>query len=146
MAAAIPWVTGGLSLASSLSQSRAESANYESQAVAQEIAADEDRRVGSEQSALIRAQSDEVTGSTVSKAAGSGVVVSTGSVLDVIAENAYNIEMDALATEESAERAATAKEIEAANLRASKPSGISTLLSATGSAVSGYASGLSLLG
>lgn len=144
MAAAIPFVIGGLSAASSIQQSGAEAASYESQAVAQTVAAREDRRVGSEQSSLIRSQADDLIGSTVSTAAGSGVEVSSGSVLDVIADTAYNIEMDALITEESAERSAKSKEIEAANLRAAKPSGISTLLGATGSAASGYASGLSM--
>jgi len=144
MAAAIPVVLGVLGAASSVQSDAADEKSLNNQAVALEVKANETRAEGNEQATAIRAQKDEVIGSTISTAAAAGVVVNTGSVLDAIEESAYNIEMDALTTQESSERQARSYEIEAEQTRAGASSGISTLLSATGSAASGYASGLSL--
>jgi len=145
-ASLIPWALSAFGAASSLSGSRAEGDRLEAQAVAQEYTAVETELAGRSQAASIRAQADDIIGSTVSAAAGSGVVVSTGSVLDVIEESAYNIELDALTIESDAKRTAEAQRKGAQSSRDAKPSGVSTLLGAFGSAAAGYSQGLQING
>lgn len=144
MAAAIPFVMAGLSVAGSASASSAQGEQLENQAKAQEFSAIETEAQGRSQAAAIRSQADSIIGSTVAAAAGSGVQVDTGSVLDVIEESAFNIEMDALTVESDAMRQAEGQLLGAASSRSAKPSGISTLLGAFGSGASGYATGLSI--
>ena len=141
MAVAIPIATMALSAASSAAQSSAQGQQMENQAQALESRADATEKEGFAQETAIRRQKDQVIGQTVSAAAGSGVDVSTGSVLDVIEDSAFNIEYDALTARASAANQATAMRQEAAYTRAAKPSGISTLLGAGGAGMSGYAAG-----
>lgn len=145
MAAAIPFVMGGLSAASSLQGSAAQTKQLNNQAAALDARAIEVRKQGSDQAKAIRDQRDQVIGSTVSQAAGSGVEVGTGSVLDAIEQSAFNIEMDALKTTETAEKTARSMELEGRFSRAGAPSGLTTLLGATGSGMSGYSAGLSMV-
>ncbi|AUR93056.1 coil containing protein [Vibrio phage 1.182.O._10N.286.46.E1] len=111
----------------------------ENQAQALEARADSLDLEGFAQETAIRRQKDAVIGQTVSAAAGSGVDVTTGSVLDVIEDSAFNIEMDAMTMRNTYANQATALRQEAANTRAAKPSGLSTLLGAAGTAAGGYA-------
>jgi len=97
----------GLGAASSLMQTSKQNEQIEQQAQAQEYAAAETLISGQSRAANIRSQSDQVTGATKAAAAGSGVQVDTGSVLDVIEESAFNIELDALTTESDARRSYT---------------------------------------
>ena len=113
----------------------------ENQAQALELRSKLIRREGADQAEMIRGQKDPILGQVTAQAAGGGVEVSTGSVLDVIKDNAFNIEMDALTTMETSNRQANTAQIEAANTRAGKPTGLSTLLGAVGSGMSGYAAG-----
>lgn len=135
-----------VSAVGSSAESSAQGAQLEAQAVTQEYQADEIVREASNQAERIRASKDQIIGSTVSSAAGSGVEVSTGSVLDLIGENAFNVEMDAMITEQNAQRQARELRRSAEFTRANKPSGVSSLLSGFGGGMSGYASGLQLAG
>jgi hypothetical protein len=111
---------------------------------------------GRSRAQAIRSGSDEAVGSIVSGAAGSGVMVNTGSVLDLIEESAFNIEMDALTVEDDAKRSSSSRLLEARSAREAKPdgtthipfshgaSGLSTMLSVVGSGLSGYAKGTAI--
>lgn len=145
MAAAVPWVLGGLGVASTVMGASAEAQQYENQAVAMEAKAQSIKEQGAAQANAIREQRDPILGAVTANAAGSGVEVGTGSVLDVIRDNAFNIEMDALTALSNAEKEAQATRVGAQNMRAAKPSGISTLLGGFGAGLSGYASGMSFL-
>ena len=145
-AAVIPYALAGLGAASSMSASQSQESQLEAQAVAQEKAAEETMLQGYSQSAQVRSQADDIIGSTVSAAVGSGVQADTGSVLDVIKESAFNIELDALTIESDAKRQAQNQKQTAANIRASKPTGVQKLLGAFGSGASGYASGMAING
>lgn len=88
----------------------------------------------------VRSQKDAVIGSIVSAAVGSGVVASTGSVLDVIEESAFNIEMDALTARNNLSMQANDARIEAGAARAAKPGKtnlVKTLLGGPVGAISG---------
>lgn len=137
-------ILGGLSVFSSLLGSKSQSQGLESQAQAQEFSALEVEESGRSQAAAVRRQADSIIGSTISAAAGSGVQVGTGSVMDVIEDTAYNIELDALTIESDAKRSAEALRKGASSSRAAKPSGVSTLLGAFGAGASGYATGLQI--
>lgn len=139
-------ILGGISVVSSLLGSRSKSKGLENQAEAFEYAAIETELSGRSQAAAVRDQADAIIGSQVSAAAGSGVQIDTGSVLDVIMETAYNIELDALTIESDAKRSAEAQRKGAASSRSAKPSGVSTLLGAFGAGASGYARGLQING
>lgn len=139
MAAAIPVIGIGASIIGGIQSSREQSKQMENQAVALEAQADALRKEGFAQETAIRGQADAIAGQQIAGAAGSGVMTNTGSVLDVIEDTAYNIELDALTTRANYEREAQATEQGAANYRSAKPSGISTLLGAAGTAASGYA-------
>lgn len=143
---AIPLLGAAIGVFGKVSQDKAQSQSLENQAEANEFAAKEIEWSGRSQARAIRNQADSIIGSTVSFAAGSGVQVDTGSVLDVIEESAFNIEMDALTIEADAARAAEGQRIGAQSARAAKPSGISTLLGAFGAGASGYATGLQING
>jgi hypothetical protein len=139
-------VLGGIGVLSSLLGSQSQSQGLENQAVSQEYAARETLLSGRSQANLLRRQADAMTGAQVTAAAGSGVQVDTGSVLDVIEDTAYSIELDALTIESDAKRQAEAQRKGAASSRSAKPSGVSTLLGAFGAGASGYATGLSING
>jgi hypothetical protein len=139
-------VLGGLGVLSSLLGSQSQSQGLENQAVSQEYAARETLLSGRSQANLLRRQADAMTGAQVTAAAGSGVQVDTGSVLDVIEDTAYSIELDALTIESDAKRQAEAQRKGAASSRSAKPSGVSTLLGAFGAGASGYATGLNING
>lgn len=130
-----------MSVASSVSQSNAQGQQLENQAQALEARAAATEKEGFAQETAIRRQKDQVIGQTVSAAAGSGVDVTTGSVLDSIEDSAFNFEMDAMTARTSAANQATAMRQEAAYTRAAKPSGLSTLLGGASAGVSGFASG-----
>jgi len=136
----------GLGAASSLMQTSKQNEQIEQQAQAQEYAAAETLISGQSRAANIRSQADQVTGATKAAAAGSGVQVDTGSVLDVIEESAFNIELDALTTESDARRSYTNQMATAASTRSSKASSFEALLGAVGSGASGYASGAQAFG
>ncbi len=136
----------GLGAASSIMQSQQQNKQIEYNAQAQEAQAQETLYAGRSQASSVRSQLDKVTGSVKASAAGSGVAVDSGSVLDVIEESAFNIEMDALTLESDAKRSAANQMATAANTRKSKTSGLGMLLGAFGSGASGYASGLQLKG
>lgn len=139
MAAAVPFVIAGISALASIKGSEAQGAQLENQAQALESRADAVEKEGFAQETAIRRQKDQVIGQTRSAAAGGGVDVTTGSVLDVIEDSAFNIEMDALTARTSAANEAQALRQEAAYTRAAKPSGIATLLGAGGSGLSSFA-------
>jgi hypothetical protein len=139
-------VLGGISALSSVLGSQSKSQGLENDAASQEYAARETLLSGRSQANLLRRQADAMTGAQVTAAAGSGVQVDTGSVLDVIEESAYNIELDALTTESDSKRQAEALRTGAASARSAKPSGVSTLLGAFGAGASGYATGLNING
>lgn len=140
-AALIPAAIG---VGSSLLSSQSQNEQIENQAQAQEYAAGETLYSGRSQASQIRSQADSVTGATKAAAAGSGVMVGTGSVLDTLEESAFNIELDALTTETDAKRSYANQMATAASTRASKASGLSMLLGASGSGLSGYAMGKQL--
>jgi len=137
---------GGLGVISSLLGSRSKSEGLEAQAKAQEYTAIETELSGRSQAQAVRRQANEIIGAQVSAAAGSGVQIDTGSVIDVIEDTAFKIELDALTIESDAKRAADAQRKGASSSRAAKPSGVSTLLGAFGSGMSGYAQGLKING
>lgn len=110
-------------------EQQAQQLTYDAAAVAKD---------GYYQERKIREMTPKAVGATKSAAVGSGVEIS-GSVLDAIEETAFNIEMDALTTRENATQQANVKFQQAADLRNSKPSGLSTLLGVGGQALSGYA-------
>jgi hypothetical protein len=139
-------VLGGLGALTSIMGSQSDSQGLENQAISQEYSAIEAELSGRSQAASIRRQASAIIGSQVTAAAGSGVQVDTGSVLDVIEESAYNIELDALTVESDSKRQAEALRAGAASSRSAKPSGVSTLLGAFGAGASGYATGLSING
>lgn len=145
MAAAIPFIGAGVSMLGAVQGAHAEAQSLENQAQSLELRADMTRREGADQSALIRSQKDPILGQVTAQAAGGGVEVGTGSVLDVIKDNAFNIEMDALTTMESAARQANTMDIEAKYARAGKPSGIGTLLGTAGAGLSGWSAGKSAI-
>lgn len=120
-------------------ESQAQRQQLENQAVALERRAQATMREGGQQAQMIRAQEDEIQGKTMSAAAGSGVEVSTGSVLDTIKDTAFNIEMDAQTAMSNAASQADALRTEAAYTRAAKPSGASTLLGMAGQGLTGFA-------
>lgn len=142
MAAAV--VMAGISAASSISQAKKENEQIDYNAEAQEAQAQETLYAGRSQATNIRSQSDSVTGSVKAAAAGSGVSASSGSVMDVIEQSAFNIEMDALTIESDAARSAENQIATAGNMRKSKTSGLGMMLGAVGSGASGYASGAQL--
>ena len=129
----------GLNILGGISAGEEQKAHLEGQARALELRADALEKEGFAQETAIRRQKDQVIGQQRSAAAGSGVDVSTGSVLDVIEDSAFNIEMDALTTRNSYANQAAAMRTEASMTRAAKPSGLSTLLGAAGTAAGGYA-------
>jgi len=129
----------GLGVTSSLLGSSEQSAGLEAQAQSLEAQADVVQKRGAAEALNLRSQADQILGQNVASAAGSGVVTSTGSVLDTIEENARNIEMDALTIEQNAREDAAALRYEAAATRQSKPSGLSTLLGAGASGLGAYA-------
>ena len=137
---------GALGVGSSLMNSANQSEQIENQAQQQEYAAGQTLLQGRSQASAIRSQESEILGATKAAASGSGVQVGTGSVLDVIEESAFNIELDALTTESNSKRSAANQLETAASTRASKPSALSSLLGAFGSGASGYSSGLQLKG
>ena len=113
---------GALGVGSSLMNSANQSEQIENQAQQQEYAAGQTLLQGRSQASAIRSQESEILGATKAAAAGSGVQVGTGSVLDVIEESAFNIELDALTTESNSKRSAANQLETAASTRASKPS------------------------
>lgn len=129
----------GLQMLGGISAAEEQKAQLEGQAQALEGRADALEKEGFAQETAIRRQKDQVIGQQRSAAAGSGVDVSTGSVLDVIEDSAFNIEMDAMTTRNSYANQAAAMRAEASMTRAAKPSGLSTLLGAAGTAAGGYA-------
>lgn len=129
----------GLQMLGGISAAEEQKAQLESQAQALEARADATEKEGFAQETAIRRQKDQFIGQQRSAAAGSGVDVSTGSVLDVIEDSAFNIEMDAMTTRTSYANQALAMRQEAAMTRAAKPLGLSTLLGAAGTAAGGYA-------
>jgi len=137
-AAAIGAATG-LNVIGGFLGAEEQKAGLENQARALELRADALEKEGFAQETAIRRQKDQVIGQQRSAAAGSGVDVTTGSVLDVIEDSAFNIEMDAMTTRTSYANQALAMRQEAAMTRAAKPSGLSTLLGAAGTAAGGYA-------
>ena len=139
-------ILAGLGVASSLLGSQSDSRGLENQAESFEFAARETLLSGYSQAKLLRDQADAMTGAQVSAAAGSGVQIDTGSVLDVIEDTAYKIELDALTVESDSKRQAEAQRKGATSARAAKPSGVSTLLKAFGAGASGYAQGLKING
>lgn len=139
-------ILGGLGVASSLLGSQSQSKQLDYNAEAQEYAAIETELSGQSRALAIRDQADAILGAQVAAAAGSGVQIDTGSVLNVIEESAYNIELDALTVESDAKRQAAAQRKGAASTLAAKPSGVSTLLGAFGAGASGYARGLQING
>lgn len=128
-------IMGGLS---SLLQSQEKKEQIENQARALEFKANALEKEGFYNETLIRRQKDIILGQQVSSAAGSGVQVGTGSVLDVIEDTAFNIEMDAITTRTNYANQAVALRQEAQLTRSAKPSGLSTLLGVAGAGASGY--------
>ena len=139
-------ILGGLSVVSSLLGSKSQSDSLENQAESFEYAAIETLLSGQSQAAAVRRQASAIVGSQIAAAAGSGVQVDTGSVLDVIEDTAYNIELYALTIESDSKRQAEAQRKGASSARSAKPSGVSTLLNAFGAGASGYAQGLKING
>lgn len=131
----------GVSALGAAEGAQATEQQLENQAQSLELRADMTRKEGSEQAALIRSQKDPILGQVTAQAAGGGVEVGTGSVLDVIKDNAFNIEMDALTTMESANRQANVAEIEAGYARAGAPSGLGTMLGVAGAGMQGWSAG-----
>lgn len=146
MAVAIPFIMMGMAAMGSMSEANAAKQQAENQSKALENQAKDLEAEGSYQESMIRSQTPIIEGQIVAGAAGSGAVVNTGSVLDVIKQNAFNIEMDAQTTRRNYEKQAQAARQDAANARAGAPTQISTLLNVGGSAASGYASGMSMAG
>lgn len=138
-AAAAVGAATGLNVLGGFFGAEEQKAGLENQARALELRADALEKEGFAQETAIRRQKDQVIGQQRSAAAGSGVDVSTGSVLDVIEDSAFNIEMDAMTTRNTYANQAAAMRTEAAATRAAKPSGLSTLLGAAGTAAGGYA-------
>lgn len=110
----------------------------DNQADALDSRADALEKEGFAQETLIRSQKDQVIGQQVSAAAGSGADVTTGSVLDVIEDSAFNIEMDALTTRSNYTSEAVAARQEGENIRAAKPTGLATLMGGASAGASGY--------
>jgi len=154
--AAAPVIGAGLGVFGALSgasqqrgQIAAQQQQIEYEAQALEAKAKDLVYEGGLQEQYVRRQAKGNEGRMVASAAGSGVVVSTGSVLDAIKENAFNIEMDALTERGNYERQAKATWQQAQNVRAGSPrqaSGIGTLIGAAGAGLGGYAAGLSIAG
>lgn len=139
-------ILAGLGVASSLLGSQSQSRGLENQAESFEFSAIETELSGFSQAKRIREQAEVITGQQISAAAGSGVQVDTGSVLDLIEDTAYKIELDALTVESDSKRQAEGLRKGAASSRSAKPSGVSTLLAAFGAGASGYAQGLQING
>lgn len=146
MAVAIPFVMMAFSAIGSMNEQNAQEAMLNNQAKALDDKAEDLKFEGAVQESAIRDQSDFIEGQIISSAAGSGVQANTGSVLDVINQNAFNIEMDAITTRENYFNQAKTLEQEAKAARAGIPSGLSTLTQTAGAAASGYASGLNMAG
>ncbi len=143
---ALPLIMAGLAILGSMSGSSSEAEQLENQAIALEFQATETILQGRAKATSIRGQEEAVMGATKSAASGSGVQVDTGSVLDVMEQNAFSIELDARTVESNASRAAEGLRKGAKSARLAKPTGMTTLLGAFGSGASGYAAGQSING
>jgi len=137
-AAAAVAVSTVIGVLGNISGANEQKQQLENQAQALEGRADALEKEGFFQETSIRNQKDKYIGAQTASASGSGVQVSTGSVLDLIEDTAFNIEMDAMTTRTNYAKQATVLREEASMTRAAKPSGLSTLLGAGGTAASGY--------
>ena len=135
---------GVLAGGSSLLGSSAQNEQLENQAQALERRSKAVTKEAAAQSLSIRKQSDVLEGQVTASAAGSGVAVNTGSIADLIEQNAFNMEMDALTVQQSAQSQADAMNKDAYASRQSKASGLEMLFGAAGSAFSAGTSAHSL--
>lgn len=121
-----------------MQQAQAQGQAVEQQAQNIETNAYLTKKEGLAQETNIRSQKDRVLGAQVAAAAGSGVDVTKGSVMDALKQSAFDIEMDAITARENALTQSAMMKREAELTRMQKPSGLETLLGVGGTAMQGY--------